>query len=85
MGKVTFHYENGITIEWNGLATFNVFNDGHNTDCFTHYGTTENKNGYSYISTTKAHEIADEHYEELYTEWQQELAMDNADIMESPQ
>ena len=76
MGEVIFKYENGISISWNGLATFNVFNDGHNTECSTDYEAT---------TTSKAHEIANEHYEEMYTEWQQELAMDNADIMESPQ
>ena len=40
MGEVIFKYENGISISWNGLATFNVFNDGHNTDCFTYYAVT---------------------------------------------
>ena len=68
MGKVVFHYDNGITIEWNGLATFNVFNDRHNTECFTDYGAT---------TTSKANEITDNHYEGMYIEWQQELATDN--------
>ena len=68
MGQVIFKYENGISISWNGSATFNVFNDRHNTECFTDYGAT---------TTTKAHAIADNHYEEMYIEWQQELAMDS--------
>ena len=33
---VIFKYENNIEIIWNGLATFNVFVDGNNTNCFTH-------------------------------------------------
>ena len=68
MGEVIFKYENGISISWNGSATFNVFNDRHNTECFADYGAT---------TTTKANKIADDHYEEMYIEWQQELAMDN--------
>ena len=33
---VIFKYENNIEIIWNGLATFNVFVDGNNVNCFTH-------------------------------------------------
>jgi len=32
-----FKYENDIEIEWNGSATFNVFNGGKNVNCFTDY------------------------------------------------
>ena len=47
MGEVIFKYENGISISWNGSATFNVFNDRHNTECFTDYEatTTSKSNG----------------------------------------
>ena len=38
---VTYKYENNIDIVWNGLATFNVFVDGNNVNCFTH--TVENE------------------------------------------
>jgi len=34
---VTYKYENNIEIVWNGLATFNVFVDGKNVNCFTDY------------------------------------------------
>jgi len=34
---VIFKYENNIEIIWNGLATFNVFVDGNNVNCFTQY------------------------------------------------
>ena len=34
---VVFRYENNIEIMWNGSATFNVFVDGHNVNCFTEY------------------------------------------------
>ena len=32
---IRFKYENDIEIEWNGSATFNVFNGGRNVNCFT--------------------------------------------------
>ena len=35
---IRFKYENDIEIEWNGSATFNVFNGGKNVECFTDYG-----------------------------------------------
>ena len=34
---VVFKYENNIEISWNGSATFNVFVDGKNVNCFTDY------------------------------------------------
>ena len=34
---VCFKYENNIEITWNGSATFNVFVDGKNVNCFTEY------------------------------------------------
>ena len=34
---VVFKYENNIEIMWNGSATFNVFVDGKNVNCFTEY------------------------------------------------
>ena len=47
---VTYKYENNIDIVWNGLATFNVFVDGNNVNCFTH--TVENEK--------QARDVADE-------------------------
>ena len=47
---VIFKYENNIEIIWNGLATFNVFVDGNNVNCFTH--TVENLD--------QARDVADE-------------------------
>ena len=35
---IRFKYEDDIEIEWNGSATFNVFNGGKNVNCFTDYG-----------------------------------------------
>ena len=32
-----FKYEDNIEIIWNGGATFNVFVDGKNVNCFTDY------------------------------------------------
>ena len=34
---VVFKYENNIEISWNGSATFNVFVDAKNVNCFTDY------------------------------------------------
>jgi len=34
---IRFKYEDNIEIEWNGSATFNVFNGGENINCFTDY------------------------------------------------
>tara|TARA_R100001244_G_C5115197_1_gene122131 strand:- start:46 stop:255 length:210 start_codon:yes stop_codon:yes gene_type:complete len=36
--NIRFKYEDDIEIEWNGSATFNVFNGGRNVNCFTDYG-----------------------------------------------
>ena len=47
---VIFKYDNNIEIIWNGLATFNVFVDGNNVNCFTH--TVENLD--------QARDVADE-------------------------
>ena len=34
--RILFEYpDHKIEIEWNGSATFNVFNGGHNVNCFT--------------------------------------------------
>jgi hypothetical protein len=35
--NIVFKYENNIEISWNGSATFNVFVDGKNVNCFTEY------------------------------------------------
>ena len=36
---VAFKFDSGITIKWNGSATFNVyFENGEEADAFTHYG-----------------------------------------------
>ena len=35
--NIRFKYEDDIEIEWNGSATFNVFNGGRNVNCFTDY------------------------------------------------
>ncbi len=34
---ITFKYEDNIDIVWNGSATFNVFVNGKNVNCFTEY------------------------------------------------
>tara|TARA_Y100001972_G_scaffold9829_1_gene10670 strand:+ start:456 stop:659 length:204 start_codon:yes stop_codon:yes gene_type:complete len=34
---VVFKYEDNIEIIWNGFATFNVFVDGKNVNCFTDF------------------------------------------------
>lgn len=38
MSITTFEFDNGITIKWNGSATFNVYSDSKEVDVFTHYG-----------------------------------------------
>ena len=35
MGKIVFHYDNDISIEWNEGFTFNVFSEKHEIECFT--------------------------------------------------
>ena len=37
ISDVVFRYENNIEITWNGGATFNVFVEGKNVNCFTDY------------------------------------------------
>jgi|21_taG_2_1085346.scaffolds.fasta_scaffold99944_2 hypothetical protein len=80
MGKVVFHYDNDITIAWNGGFTFNVFSETkysqHEIECFTD-NTVEN--------VLDAQGSADSYYEEKVNEYQLECAMDNADSMGSPQ
>jgi len=61
-----FKYENDIEIEWNGSATFNVYDDGKYLACFTDYSA---KTG------EQAQVIADEWLKEQL----QEEMLDNAD------
>ena len=63
---IRFKYENDIEIEWNGSATFNVFNGGKNVECFTDYG-------------CKTMEQAQKSAEEWVEEQLQEEMLDNAD------
>ena len=63
---IRFKYENDIEIEWNGSATFNVFNGGKNVECFTDYG-------------CKTMEQAQKSADEWLEEQLQEAMIDNAD------
>ena len=63
---VRFKYENDIEIEWNGSATFNVFNGGHNVNCFTDYN-------------CRTMEQAQKSSDEWFEEQLQEEMLDNAD------
>ena len=63
---IRFKYENDIEIEWNGSATFNVFNGGKNVECFTDYG-------------CKTMEQAQKSAEEWVEAQLQEELIDNAD------
>ena len=63
---IRFKYENDIEIEWNGSATFNVFNGGKNVECFTDYG-------------CKTMEQAQKSAEEWVEAQLQEEMIDNAD------
>ena len=63
---IRFKYENDIEIEWNGSATFNVFNGGKNVECFTDYG-------------CKTMEQAQKSADEWLEEQLQEEMLDNAD------
>ena len=63
---IRFKYENDIEIEWNGSATFNVFNGGKNVECFTDYG-------------CKTMEQAQKRAEEWVEAQLQEEMIDNAD------
>ena len=58
---IRFKYENDIEIEWNGSATFNVFNGGRNVNCFTDQ---------SAKTMEQAQVIADEWLEEQLVEEQ---------------
>ena len=54
--KILFEYPDyQVEIEWNGSATFNVFNGGKNVNCFTDYSAKTMK---------QAQAIADEWLEE---------------------
>ena len=57
--NIRFKYEDDIEIEWNGSATFNVFNGGRNVNCFTDY---------SAKTMEQAQVIADEWLEEQLEE-----------------
>ena len=57
--NIRFKYEDDIEIEWNGSATFNVFNGGKNVNCFTDY---------SAKTMEQAQVIADEWLEEQLEE-----------------
>ena len=59
--NIRFKYEDDIEIEWNGSATFNVFNGGRNVNCFTDY---------SAKTMEQAQVIADEWLEEQLEEEQ---------------
>ena len=63
---IRFKYENDIEIEWNGSATFNVFNGGKNVECFTDQG-------------CKTMEQAQKSADEWLEEQLQEEMLDNAD------
>ena len=63
---IRFKYENDIEIEWNGSATFNVFNGGRNVNCFTDYN-------------CKTMEQAQKSAEEWVEAQLQEEMIDNAD------
>ena len=65
--RILFEYpDHQIEIEWNGSATFNVFNGGKNVNCFTDY---------SAKTMEQAQKSADEWLEEQL----QEEMLDNAD------
>ena len=58
--KILFEYPDyQVEIEWNGSATFNVFNGGKNVNCFTDYSAKTMK---------QAQVIADEWLEEQVEE-----------------
>ena len=65
--RILFEYpDHQIEIEWNGSATFNVFNGGQNVNCFTDY---------SCKTMEQAQKSADEWLEEQL----QEEMLDNVD------
>ena len=58
--RILFEYPDyKVEIEWNGLATYNVFNGGKNVNCFTDY---------SAKTMEQAQVIADEWLEEQVEE-----------------
>ena len=65
--RIVFEYpDHQIEIEWNGSATFNVFNGGRNVNCFTDYN-------------CKTMEQAQKSAEEWVEAQLQEEMIDNAD------
>jgi hypothetical protein len=65
--RILFEYpDHQIEIEWNGSATFNVFNGGHNVNCFTDYN-------------CKTMEQAQKSADEWLEEQLQEEMLDNVD------
>ena len=58
--RILFEYPDyQVEIEWNGSATYNVFNGGKNVNCFTDYSAKTMK---------QAQDIADEWLEEQLEE-----------------
>ena len=65
--RILFEYpDHQVEIEWNGSATFNVFTDGKNVNCFTDYN-------------CKTMEQAQQSADEWLEEQLQEEMLDNAD------
>ena len=65
--RILFEYpDHQIEIEWNGSATFNVFNGGHNVNCFTD-------------NNCKTMEQAQKSADEWLEEQLKEEMLDNAD------
>ena len=65
--RILFEYpDHQIEIEWNGSATFNVFNGGHNVNCFTD-------------NNCRTMEQAQKSTDEWLEEQLQEEMLDNAD------
>ena len=65
--RILFEYpDHQVEIEWNGSATFNVFTDGRNVNCFTDYN-------------CKTMEQEQKSAEEWLEEQLQEEMLDNAD------
>ena len=65
--RILFEYpDHQVEIEWNGSATFNVFNGGRNVNCFTDY-------------SAKTMEQAQKSSDEWLAEQLQEEMLDNAD------
>ena len=65
--RILFEYpDHQVEIEWNGSATFNVFNGGRNVNCFTD-------------NNCKTMEQAQKSADEWLDEQLQEAMIDNAD------